>query len=132
MSRQKSPLPDAVRRFVLTSIPSVPYLEAALLLRDRPEARLSVSDVARGLYLQERAVAGLLDALVAAGVVQRDAAADGARYRYAPRDAALQEALDGLAAAYASDLVGITTLIHDATQKSAQRFADAFRIRKDP
>jgi hypothetical protein len=39
--------------------------------------------------------------------------------------------LDRLAALYSSDTVGITQLVHDATQRSAHRFASAFNIRKD-
>ena len=30
-------IPDTIRRFILTSINSVPYLEAMLLLRSAPE-----------------------------------------------------------------------------------------------
>ncbi|MEJ7688483.1 MAG: hypothetical protein WKG52_16710 [Variovorax sp.] len=36
-----------------------------------------------------------------------------------------------MAQAYASNLIGITNLIHDATHKNAHRFADAFKLRKD-
>jgi hypothetical protein len=122
---------DEVRRFVLTSIPSVPYLEAALLFRAQPAQERSAVEVARALYLDERSVAPLLEALCEAGIVRRAPAGD-VRYRYAPRDEALAQALDRLAQAYADDLVGVTTLIHDATQKKALRFADAFRLRKDP
>jgi hypothetical protein len=38
--------------------------------------------------------------------------------------------LDRLAEAYAQDLVMVTRLIHDSVQRNAQRFADAFRLRK--
>src|SRR3569832_623955 len=33
----RPPIPDDVRRFILASVPSVPYLEAMLLLRAEPE-----------------------------------------------------------------------------------------------
>ena len=49
----QTPVPDEVRRFVLTSVPSVPYLEALLLLRaggDQPWDALRVS---RRLYIGE-------------------------------------------------------------------------------
>jgi len=121
---------DEVRRFVLTSIPSVPYLEAALLFRAQSGPERTPLEVARALYLDERSVADLLEALCAGGILQR-APADEPRYRYAPRDDALARALDQLAVAYADDLVGVTNLIHDATQKKALRFANAFRLRKD-
>lgn len=126
----KRAIADDVRRFVLTSIPSVPYLEAALLFHARPATEHTTADVARALYMPERAAAELLQALQQAGIV---APADGApaRFRYAPADPGLAGTLDALAGAYAADLIGITTLIHDATQKKAQRFADAFKLRKD-
>jgi len=33
---------------------------------------------------------------------------------------------------YGSDVIGVTNLIHEQTAKNAQRFADAFRLRKEP
>jgi len=123
-------VPDDVRRFVLTSIPSVPYLEAALLLHRRPDDSCSARDVARALYLPEAKARELLDALAAAGIAAADAGTE-VRFRYAPRDATLAAAVDRLARAYADDLVGVARLIHDSTLMSAQRFADAFRLRRD-
>lgn len=122
-----SPIPDDVRRFVLTSVPSVPYLEAALLFhRERATAK-TPAEVARALYIQQRAAEELLLALQAAGIV----AADGEGFRFQPSTDALGEALDSLSRAYASNLIEITNLIHNVTQKNAQRFADAFKLRKD-
>jgi hypothetical protein len=125
-----TPIPDDIRRFVLTSIPSVPHLEAALLLRGQPGEERSVAEVAARLYVPERSAAELLKALCGAGILQCTERPEP-RYRYAPKDAALESAMDGLARVYAENLVGVTTLIHDATQRSAQRFSDAFRLRKD-
>lgn len=124
------PIPDEIRRFVLTSIPSVPSLEAALLLQAEPARRYTAAEVAARLYVPERAAAELLQALCAAGLVECADPAAGP-FRYAPRDAALAASMTSLAALYAENLVGVTTLIHDATQKSARRFADAFKLRKD-
>ncbi len=121
-------LPDDVKRFVLTSISSVPYLEAILLLRREPARVFDEQALARALGNVERTAAELLERLCAAGV----AAAEGAGGRYAPRDERLAQALDRLAAYYATHLIDVTRLIHDATRKSAHRFADAFKLRKDP
>jgi hypothetical protein len=121
------PIPEDIRRFVLTSIPSVPYLEALLLFHEAPQTTRRCDDVARLLYLNERTTAPLMQALCEAGLVR----AEGDAFRYEPRDETLRATVDRLAAVYAADLVGVTTLIHDATQKSAQRFADAFKLRKD-
>lgn len=122
-------IPDDVRRFVLTSIPSVPYLEAALLLR-RAAREHSDEEVARALYVPRDHAAALLEALHQAGLVtlRRD---DGLHSRYQPRNQDLAQAFEGLARHYETDTIGITRLIHDASGKSAVRFADAFKIRKD-
>lgn len=121
-------LPDDLRRFVLTSVPSVPYLEALLLLHRTPETPRSAGDLARALYLPERAGAELAEALVLAGLAER---AGEAAVRYAPRDDTLGATVDRLALHYAADLIGITALIHDSVRRSAQHFADAFKFRKD-
>lgn len=120
-------LPQDLRRFILTSIPTVPYLEAVLLLRGEPRRSWSAADAARRLYLPEPRAAELLDALASAGV----AAQETPGYRYAPSTEELAGMLDRLAAHYAADLVGVSDLIHSRVDKKAQQFADAFRIRKD-
>lgn len=127
-------VPDDVRRFVITSVPSVPYLEAALLFHARPTERLGTADVARALYVSERSAGELLQLLRQGGLIapaEAERPESPAAFRYAPADEALAHAVDRLAQAYAHDLIAITNLIHDATQKSARRFADAFKLRKD-
>lgn len=121
-------IPDDVRRFVLTSVPSVPYAEAALLFHRAPRSERTCVEVARALYLAEPKAAALLDQLYDAGILA--IRQPEGLYRFAPREAALAEAIDRLAETYASDMIGVTHLIHDATGKSAQRFADAFKLRK--
>lgn len=123
------PIPDDVRRFVMTSVPSVPYLEAMLLFHGAPEQERSAGNVASLLYLKEQVAGELLEALCSAGVIAPAASGQG-RFRYAPSEAALG-AIDKLAEVYAGNLVGVTNLIHDRTQRSAQRFADAFKLRED-
>jgi hypothetical protein len=121
-------LPQDLRRFILTSIPTVPYLEAVLLLRAEPGRTWSAAEVARRLYLPEGRAIELASSLASAGI----AAEDAAGYRYAPSTEELAGMLDRLAAHYAADLVGVSDLIHSRVDKKAQQFADAFRIRKDP
>jgi len=120
-----APLDEDVVRFILTSIPSISHLEAALLFRREPGAR-DAGEVARALYVGERDAALALSSLAEAGVLARDADA----FRYAPRDARLADLLDRLALAYAADLVGVTKLVHDQTRDSARRFADAFKLKR--
>lgn len=124
-----APIPDDVRRFVMTSVPSVPYLEAMLLFHGAPEQERTRANVASLLYLKEQVAGELLEALCSAGVIA-GVPGDANAFRYAPSEAA-HEAIGKLAEVYASNLVGITNLIHDRTQRSAQRFADAFKLRED-
>jgi hypothetical protein len=121
-------VPADVRRFILTSVPSVPFLEAVLLLRAEPARAWNAELLARRLYVPERTAQELFSQLAQASVTA--ATEDHAGVRYAPR-AELRALLDGVAAAYAADLVAVTTLIHSRIDKRAQRFADAFRFRKD-
>jgi hypothetical protein len=119
-------LPADVRRFILTSIPSVPFLEAVLLLRADPAHAWDVYRLSRRLYVSERVATELLQQLAASGI----AAQAGAEVRYAPVEE-LSGLVDALAAAYAADLVAVTDLIHSRIDKRAQQFADAFRFRKE-
>jgi len=128
---RRGDLPDEIRRFILTSIPSVPYLEAVLLMRSEPDARWDPRRVAGRLYVAERQAAELLEALAASGIAAHEPAQEGGQYRYAPSSAELRERLDTLAHTYSVNLVGVTDLIHSRIDKRAQQFADAFRWRKD-
>jgi DNA-binding IclR family transcriptional regulator len=122
------PIHDDTRRFILTSIPSVPFLEAVLLVRSAPGQDWDTAAVARRLYLPPARVGELLQALAEAGMARESA--PGA-WRYSPATPELAQRLDALAAAYAADLVGVSRLIHSRIDKRAQQFADAFRWRKD-
>lgn len=115
-----------LRRYILASVPSVPYLEALLLLRAEPDRGWDAGQLARRLYVPERSAAELVAQLRETGV----AAGEGAGVRYAPA-ADLAERLDQLAHAYATDLVTVTGLIHSRIDRRARQFADAFRFRKD-
>ena len=121
---------DDMRRFILTSIPSVPYLEAILLLRSEPQAQWDAGRVATRLYVADKQADELLRQLAAAGIARADDQQAGA-WRYHPSTDELARRIDGLADAYAHDLVAVTDLIHSRIDKRAHQFADAFRLRKD-
>lgn len=124
----KGEVPADVRRFILTSIPSVPYLEAVLLMRAEPDDTWDASRLARRLYVGERTAADLIGLLTAAGVAAAEGSGPAVRYAPQPELGAL---IDRVASAYASDLVAVTDLIHSRIDKRAQQFADAFRFRKE-
>jgi len=120
-------IPGDVRRFLLATIPTVPHLEALLLLRGRPEA-WTLPLLSARLYVDAANATALLDDLAAAGLVSTD----GDSFRYAPVDAEVAATVDALAALYARQTVAIAELIHSSSDRKAQRFADAFRLRKEP
>jgi hypothetical protein len=124
-------IPEEIRRFVLTSIPSVPFLEALLLMRADPAQPWSRDTLARRLYVRDKVADGLLADLCRAGMAAPwpDEGADG--YCYRPRDEALRARIDHLAEFYAGHLVEVTHLIHSSLDRKAQQFADAFKWRKD-
>jgi hypothetical protein len=124
------PVPNEVKRFILTSVASVPHLEALLLLRAEAGHAWDGERVAKRLYVSERQAAALLEDLCAAGVLAVVEA--GVRmYRYQPISEELRQVIDQTAAIYAKKVVHIATLIHSRSDKKAQRFADAFKLRKD-
>ncbi|MDB5963228.1 MAG: hypothetical protein JWP59_4522 [Massilia sp.] len=123
----RAAIPDDVRRFVLLAIPSVPYLEALLLMRGAGPVAFDAAALAAGLYLDEGAAGDLMAQLRAAGVTAPAPGAAG-RVRYAPA-APLAAMIDRLANVYADNLVGVSMLIHSTNGKQAR--ADAFRLRDE-
>ena len=125
----KTSVPEDLRRFVLTSIPSVPFLEALLLMRADPAQCWSRESLARRLYVREKVAEGLLAELCRAGMAAPGADPEACCYQ--PREDILRERIDRLADLYASHLVEVTHLIHSSLDRKAQQFADAFKWRKD-
>ena len=121
-------IPPDLRRFILTSIPSVPHIEALLLLRADAPAQWNAGELARRLYVPPQAAANVLADLCKAGILQCDTAA--LAYSYIPDQVIPAELIDRLAALYASQLVDVTMLIHSKLDRKAQQFADAFDFRK--
>jgi hypothetical protein len=129
MAMDKPSIPEDVRRFVLTSIPSVPFLEALLLMRADPDRSWHRDTLARRLYVREKTAEDLLADLCTARIAVP--CQDGGAYRYAPIEAGMRERIDRLADVYATHLVEVTHLIHSSLDRKAQQFADAFKWRKD-
>jgi len=132
---EQAPIPEDLRRFVLTSIPSVPFLEALLLLRADPAQEWHSDMLAQRLYVRERTAHTLLEDLCRAGMVAPCADTPGVDapgcYQYRPGSPQLGERIDALAELYAKHLVEVTHLIHSSLDRKAQQFADAFKLRKD-
>lgn len=122
-------LSDDMRRFIL-AIPSIPYLETILLLRDSPEQKWDIRQVARRLFLGEEKISGMLQDLRDAGIC---AAVEPASelFVFAPQSPDLAQLIDRVADYYAHNLIEVTNMVHskDGTQRIKQ-FADAFQWRK--
>lgn len=125
----RADLPDDVRRFILTSVPSVPYIESLLLLRHEPGSSWSPSQLARRIYVPEAQAARLLEALRESGIAAKVPGTEDV-YRYQP-SAELADLLGRVATHYSRNLLAITDLIHSSLNRRANQFADAFRWRKD-
>jgi hypothetical protein len=121
-------IPEDVRRFILTSVISVPFVEALLVFRDAAGAPVTIELLAQRLYIGERQAADILEQLRAARIVE--ALPEGAGHRYAPAPD-LAEMIEKLVSFYRSHLLEVTKLIHSRTSRMAHQFADAFRLRKE-
>ena len=122
-------IPDDVKRFILVHVPSIPYLEAMLLLRSESHRAWDGRQVARRLYMSEKAASELLLTLHAAEVVATTGP-QSSSFRYQPGSDHLRKMIDRLADAYSASLVAVTNFVHSKTDKTAQHFADAFRRRQ--
>jgi hypothetical protein len=120
---------DDVRRFILTSIPSVPFMEAILLFKALPGQAIENRSVAERLYVSEKQAAALVEQLAAARIIER-VPGDPDAHRFAPSPE-LAAMLDKATHAYVHNLIGVTRLIPSRTDRMAQQFADAFKFRKD-
>ena len=123
------PIPDGVRRFLLTSIPTVPHLETLLLLWREPGAGWTVDAIARRLYVPVGAAQSLADDLCQADLLECEG--DPRTYRCRREPPALLALVRELDQAYARSLREVTALIHSHVDRKASRFADAFSLRKE-
>ncbi len=123
-------IPDDVKRFILVSIPSVPHLEALLLLHSEASHDWDSKTVAQRLYISEKAASDLLEDLHAAGLLLRRESVVP-MYRYEPSAENLTTIIERLADTYAKNLIGVSKLIHSTIDRKAHQFSDAFKLRKD-
>lgn len=104
-------IPDEVQHFIVAYLPSVPHLEALLLLRGNTLKPWDGKAVAQRLYIDERRGVELLADLHGSGLLARSAD-HTSLYYYAPRDQKIRRLIDRLADTYAKNLVGVSQLIH--------------------
>ncbi|RUR08707.1 hypothetical protein [Legionella sp. km772] len=123
------PISDEVRRFILSNIPSVPHLEALLLMRSEPDHQWSISELAKRLFINEQVTQAILDHLKTAGVAT-EVGEHPALYQYNTPYDELKKLIDNLAMTYSASLIEVTNLIHSNVDHKAIKFANAFIWRK--
>jgi len=123
------PIPDDLRRYLIQCVPTVPFIEAALLMRDSRDQLWQPEALARRLYLGEEDTKRLLSSLLDGGIVALHAGVPTG-YRYAPASADLEELWERLAVVYTHNLIEVSTLIHTKPSGTARILADAFKWRK--
>jgi hypothetical protein len=107
---EENEFPADVRRFVLSRIPSVPHLEALMLLRATAPKRWSAVSLAKRLYVQREVASTVLGDLAQAGML----GVDGDSFYYGAANGELAGLVDRLASFHATHLVQVTLLIHSA------------------
>jgi hypothetical protein len=109
-------LPEEIRRFLLTSIATVPHLEALLLLWREPGQAWSADTIAARLHVSTPSAEKIAEDLCEADFLECEA--NIYRCRSEPSLARLFAAVD---AAYARQLREMTLLIHSNTSRAAAR-----------
>lgn len=122
-----SNIPADVRRFLLAVIDSVPHLEALLLLRADPAKAWDAQALAARLYIDEMSALRLLADLGMHHLVREGP--EG--WRLDVDDVERVRVVDRLVDVYSRHVVEVAELIHSTSDRKAQRFADAFRWRKE-
>jgi hypothetical protein len=119
-------LTDDLRRLI-ASIPSIPHLEAILLMR-RNGGPWRPSQLAERLYLPLDRTAGILGDLTGARICSVEGDADPV-YRYAPFTAELDLLVGSLERYYSQNLIEVTNMIHASLRRHSRirEFADAFK-----
>lgn len=123
-----APFTDEMRRFILMNIPSIPYLEALLLIRQDQNHHWGMEELSRRLYINNDHANDLLIKLHEAGIIEKIGIN---LYYYHPLSPEMKETIDRLADVYAKNLIEVTNLIHSQIEKKAHKFANAFIWRKD-
>lgn len=121
--RKSDPIPDDVRRFLLTSIPSVPHLEL-LMLAFREQRELSVEEIARRLYIQPDAAQALADDLARSDLL------DATTYHISTEPPELVSLLSSLDRTYSRHVRAVAELLHGNLERKAHNFAKAFDWRE--
>ncbi len=119
-------IPDDIKDFIVQHIQSIAQLEALLLLLNSARG-LTLEECASRLYIAAPDCEVALQQLIASKLIKLN---DG-RFLFRREDEEVARKVKQLAEVYRQQLIPVTNLIH-ARQERVQKFADAFRVRKEP
>ena len=120
-------LPQRVQRFLASHIDSIEKLEVLLLLRAQAARTWTGGEVAQALRIAEESARRRLDDLCERGML---ACERSDCFRYAPISGTEAQAVDELAATYATRRVSVITYIFSQPTERIRSFADAFRLKR--
>jgi hypothetical protein len=123
-------IPDDVKRFINEKIDSVAELEGLLLLRRKREIEWTAETLSQELYTNREQAGKVLTALHLLGFLAVRAVNKKPKYQYQPVSAELGMLADRIDEVYSKYLIPVTNLIHSKPPNKIQKFADAFRFRK--
>ncbi len=123
-------VPAEIAKFIHEKIDSVGHLELLLLLRSTPNQSWSVRGLAARLYITEQQTTELIVRLWTHSLITSKAG-EPPLYQYYPTSIEIRNKVDRLAELYAKYPLPLTNLIYAKPKIRVQRFADAFKIRKD-
>lgn len=112
-------LPEEVRRFLLTSVPTVPHLEMLLLLWREPAQVWSNEAIAARLYISPHLAGRIAEDLFKADFFECEGHPKLYRCRRPPTLSALLAAVDE---AYSRNLREVSLFIHSNPNRMAIRF----------
>ena len=111
-------IPDEVRRFLLTSIPTVPHLEMLLLLWREPMRAWSNEAIAARLYISNQLAGRIAEDLFKADFFE----CEGSMLYRCRRTPSLSALLVAVDAAYSQSLREVSLFIHSNPNRMAIRF----------
>jgi hypothetical protein len=120
---------EAVDRFIMEEIDTIPHLEALLLLW-RNQKPWSPAEMGKALYVSDEAVEKVLQDLVRRSLATLTPG-DVDLYSYDSGAQQKNHLLRLLDEAYRRDLIRITRMIHGKASPAVREFARAFRFKKD-
>ena len=123
-------LPDSVKQFLSRYIRSLEQLELLLLLRGQPDRPWTVAQAYEVIRSTHRSLQTGLELFASEGFFAEEQGPPPA-FRYAPRNDELRAAVEQIAASYRISRVRVIEAIFAPEIDPVQKFADAFKLRKD-